>query len=98
MFIDFDKKWKSVYVKILSRQTGKTTAIRRIAVRKTVVSRHHGCPIKGIMGDQLRLSLKSFEGAVRLSQHYRIDLKKGSLIGPHYAERNQFLEQLMYFF
>ena len=38
-------KRKAIY----HNQTGKTTAIRRTAVRKTVVSRNHGGPIEGVL-------------------------------------------------
>ena len=47
-------------------QTGKTTAIRRIAVLETSLSRHHGTPLK----------------LLEPSQHYRIEGLNGNLRGP----------------
>ena len=70
-----------------SYQTGKTTAMRRAAVRGNGVSRHHGT--------QLRVPLKTLGP----SQHYSIGMfKRGLQLGPNYAERHQPLGQPMGFF
>ena len=50
----------------MSFRTGKTTAIRRIAVKETSVSRHHGNPIEGLSESR------------RISQYYRIKVFMGS--------------------
>jgi len=57
-------------------QTGKTTPIRRTAVRETGVSWHHGGLIEGP------------HEIPHISQHYRIEgFKGGPQLGPHCAER-----------
>ena len=56
----------------------RTTVIRRIAVRETSVSRHHGEKIKGPPETSSE------------SQHYRIEVfKRGPQLGLHRAERRQ---------
>ena len=62
-------------------QTGKTTAIRRIAVRETHESRHHmGAP----------------ENPQTITQYYRIEwFGGGPQSVPHYAERRSSLQQRM---
>ena len=64
-----------------SNQAGKATAIRRIAVRETSVSRHHG---------------GSIEGPLKPHVHYRTIvlrvIRRGASIGPHYAERKVFFQ------
>ena len=57
-------------------RTGKATPIRRIAVRETSNSRHHG--------DKLRATLKP-SGPL---EHYCIEwFKRGPELGPQYADR-----------
>ena len=60
--------------------TGKTTAIRRIAVRETLICRHKGETIKGP------------PDILRTAQHYCIE---GLKVGPYYNERRQSLRQLI---
>ena len=67
-------KWDLILRK--SRQTEKTTTIRRIAVRETGVSRH----LRGLIESTLK--------PLGQSQHYVMEgLKEGSQLGLHYAER-----------
>ena len=62
------------------RLSGKTTAIRLIAVRDTSVSEHHGALIDGP------------HETSRTTQHYRIvKFKGGPLFFPHYAKRSRSL-------
>ena len=74
---EFYKKNKHVgcthLQKILEKKnrTGKTTNIRRIAVREASVSRHHGG------------AFKAHPNTHRISEHYRIEgFNGGSLISP----------------
>jgi len=63
-------------------QTGKTTAIRRIAVRETGVSRHRGDQLKNPWnpsGHHITVVLRG--------------LKVGPQLHPHYAESLQSVEQ-----
>ena len=53
----------------LPAQTGKTTAIRRIAVRETSVSRHNGGPINGLSQNDSALMYDGLHGGSKLLPH-----------------------------
>ena len=70
--------------KVLAALNGKTTTMRRTAVRENGVCQHHVSPIEGL------------PEIPRTSNHYDFEgYKEGPQLTPHYAERRQSLRQSM---